>query len=126
KSGTNQIHGSVYEYYSNRNFNAVDQASANSGILTNPRFDQSRLGASFGGPIKKDKLFYYALFEYNPTGEASVPTSALYTPTAAGYAQIAAMPGINQTNLGILQKYAPPAPTASSNIFVGPPGTAGV
>lgn len=122
KSGTNQIHGSVYEYYSNRNFNAVDQASANSGIFTNPRFDQSRLGASFGGPIKKDKLFYYALFEYNPTGEASVPTSALLAPTAAGYSQISALPGISQTNLSVVQKYVPPAATASSNITVGPPG----
>ncbi|HEY7303867.1 MAG TPA: carboxypeptidase regulatory-like domain-containing protein [Bryobacteraceae bacterium] len=125
KSGTNQIHGSVYEYFSNRNLNAIDQTSANSGILTNPRFDQNRLGASFGGPIKKDKLFYYALFEYNPTGQASVPTSAIFAPTAAGYAQIAGMPGINQTNLSILQKYAPPAATASSNILVGPPGTVG-
>lgn len=122
KSGTNQIHGSVYEYYSNRNFNAVDQSSANSGILTNPRFDQSRLGASFGGPIKKDKLFYYALFEYNPTGEASVPTSALLAPTAAGYSQISALPGISQTNLSVFQKYVPPAATASSTISVGPPG----
>jgi hypothetical protein len=126
KSGTNQIHGSVYEYYSNRNFNAVDVSNANSGILTNPRFDQSRLGASFGGPIKKDKLFYYALFEYNPTGEASVPTSAISAPTAAGYAQLAAMPGINQTNLSILQKYAPPAAVASSSVPVGPPGQATV
>lgn len=119
KSGTNQIHGSVYEYFSNRNFNAVDQSSANSGILTNPRFDQSRLGASFGGPIKKDKLFYYALFEYNPTGQASVPTSALLAPTAAGYAQIAAMPGISQNNLSVLQKYVPPAATATQSISVG-------
>ena len=126
KSGTNQIHGSVYEYYSNRNFNAVDVANANSGILDNPRFDQSRLGASFGGPIKKDKLFYYALFEYNPTGEASVPSSAIYAPTAAGYAQIAAMPGINQTNLSILQKYAPAATVASSSVQVGPPGGSSV
>jgi hypothetical protein len=126
KGGTNQIHGSVYDYYSNRNFNAVDQTSANSGILTNPRFDQSRLGASFGGPIKKDKLFYYALFEYNPTGQASVPNSAIFAPTAAGYSQIAAMPGINQTNLGILQKYVPPAPTASTSFPIGPPGTTGV
>ena len=126
KSGTNQIHGAIYDYYSNRNFNAIDQTNANSGIFTNPRFDQSRLGASFGGPIKKDKLFYYGLFEYNPTGQASVPTSAIYAPTSAGYAQIAAMPGINQTNLGALQKYVAPAPTASTTFPVGPPGTAGV
>ena len=126
KSGTNQMHGMLYEYYSNRNFNAVDQSSANSGILTNPRFDQSRLGASFGGPIKKDKLFYYALFEYNPTGQASVPTSALLAPTAAGYSQLAAIPGISTTNLGVLQKYVPPAASPTTTITVGPPGGSAV
>jgi hypothetical protein len=83
KSGTNQVHGALYDYVSNRNFNAIDQSVANSGILKNPRFDQNRLGLSVGGPFKKDKLFYYFLFEYNPTGEASVPSSPLLSPTAA-------------------------------------------
>jgi hypothetical protein len=119
KSGTNSVHGALYDYAGNRNFDAVDQTSANQGVLTNPRFDQNRLGASVGGPIKKDRLFYYALFEYNPTGQASVPTSALYSPTEAGYAQLSAMPGISQTNLDILKKYAAPAATASSMIDVG-------
>jgi hypothetical protein len=123
KSGTNQIHGAIYEYFGNRNLNAVDQAAANSGILSNPRFDQNRLGASVGGPIKKDKLFYYALFEYNPTGQASVPSSALHAPTVAGYSQIAAMPGVSKNNLSILQKYAPPAAAATGSISVGPPGS---
>jgi hypothetical protein len=72
KSGTNQLHFTLYEYFSNRNLDAVDVSAANSGILSNPRFDQNRLGALVGGPIRKDKLFYYALFEYNPTGIASV------------------------------------------------------
>jgi hypothetical protein len=119
KSGTNMIHGSIYEYLQNRDFNAVDQSLANQGILTNPRYDQSRLGATFGGPIIKDKLFYFGSFEYNPLGQASSPTSAILTPTAAGYSQISALPGISQTNLAILQKYAPPAATASSTITVG-------
>jgi Carboxypeptidase regulatory-like domain len=119
KSGTNSTHGVLYDYSGNRNFNAVDQTSANQGVLTNPRFDQNRLGASVGGPIKKDRLFYYALFEYNPTGGASVPTSALFSPTAAGYAQLSAMPGISQTNLDILKKYVGPAPTASNSVNVG-------
>ena len=109
KSGTNSLHGSVYEYLQNRNLNAVDQTAANSGILTNPRFDSSRLGATIGGPIIKDRLFYFGAFEYNPTGQASNPTSALLAPTAAGYAQLSAIPGISQTNLGVLQKYVPAA-----------------
>jgi Carboxypeptidase regulatory-like domain len=113
KSGTNSIHGTLYDYMGNRNLNALDQTSYNSNIFSNPRFDQNRLGAAVGGPIKKDRLFYYALFEYNPTGQASVPTSPIYSPTAAGYSQLSAMPGLSQNNLNILKKYLAPAPTAN-------------
>jgi hypothetical protein len=119
KSGTNSIHGMVYDYMQNRNLNAVDQTAANSGIYSNPRFDSNRLGANIGGPLIKDKLFYFADFEYNPTGQASTPTSALLSPTAAGYTQLAAIPGISQTNLEQLQKYAPAAPAATRSVNVG-------
>jgi hypothetical protein len=56
KSGTNQLHGMVYEYLQNRNLNAVDQHLVQQGILTNPRYDQNRLGANVGGPIKKRQM----------------------------------------------------------------------
>jgi hypothetical protein len=122
KSGTNSLNAMIYEYNSNRNYNAVDVSAANSGVYKNPRFDQNRLGGSVGGPIKKDKLFYYALFEYNPTGGAAVPTSALLGPTAAGYSMLSSLAGISSTNLGVLQKYVPVAAAQSSTIPVGPPG----
>ena len=38
-----------------------------------------------GGPIVRDKLFFFGLFEYNPLGQASSPASATRTPTAQGY-----------------------------------------
>jgi len=119
KSGTNSIHGALYDYANNRNFNALDQASYNSGFRSVQRFDQNRLGASVGGPIKKDRLFYYALFEFNPTGQASVPTSPIFSPTTDGYAQLSSMAGISQNNLNILKKYLAPAPTANDSINVG-------
>lgn len=120
KSGTNEVHGSIYEYLQNRNLNAVDQSTVNTlGITTNPRYDQNRLGATIGGPIVKNKLFYFGSFEYNPLGQATSPSSPMLAPTAAGYAQIASMPGISQTNLSILQTYVPPAATESSTITVG-------
>ncbi len=119
KSGTNSLHGSIYDYLQNRNLDAVDQSSANQGIRHNPRYDSNRLGATIGGPIIHDKLFYFGAFEYNPTGAASNPSSALLAPTAPGYAQLAAIPGISQTNLSVLQKYVAPAATASGTISVG-------
>jgi hypothetical protein len=107
KSGTNEIHGSLFEYLQNRNLNAVDQEFAREGILSNPRFDENTLGATIGGPIIKNKLFYFGNFTYIPVGQSGTPSEVL-APTAAGYQQLAAIPGVSKTNLGILQTYLPP------------------
>jgi hypothetical protein len=118
KSGTNNVHGSVYEYLENRKLNAVDEAAARQGNRTNPRYDQSRLGGTLGGPIKKNKLFYFGLFEYNPYGEATQPTAAALTPTAQGYEILGRIQGLSQTNLNILRQYAPAAPAATDTTVV--------
>ncbi len=106
KSGTNQFHGTFYDYLRNRNLNALDQSFARQGILSNPRYDQNRLGANVGGPILKDKLFFFGSLEYNPLGQTNTSTTRVYAPTAAGYAALAANPAVNQTNLGIARQYA--------------------
>jgi len=112
KSGTNQLHGTIYEYLQNRNLNAVDNTEVLNGNRTNPRFDFNRLGATIGGPIKKDKLFYFGNFEYAPLGQASTPGSPVFAPTAAGIATLNGMAGLNKTNLGVFTKYVPVAATA--------------
>jgi hypothetical protein len=112
KSGTNEFHGLLYDYLDNRNLNAIDQSNQNQGFKKNPRYDLNRLGANFGGPILKNKLFFFADFEYNPLGQSASTVSGLAAPTAAGYATLAALPGINATNLKIMQQYSPVAPQA--------------
>uniref|UniRef100_Q01XC9 Cna B domain protein n=1 Tax=Solibacter usitatus (strain Ellin6076) TaxID=234267 RepID=Q01XC9_SOLUE len=119
KSGTNSVHGTVYEYMQNRDLNALDQHLAQQGILSNPRFDQNRLGATIGGPIIKDKWFYFGDFEYNPVGQAATAAGQLLTPTTQGYSILNGIPGLNATNLSILQKYVPASPAASSTISIG-------
>lgn len=120
KSGTNAIHGSIYEYVQNRDFNAIDQQNARQGFTTtNPRYDDNRLGGDIGGPIKKNKLFYFADFEYNPLGQAPTPANVINAPTAAGYSALAAIPGISATNLKVLQQYLPAAPAANGTTQVG-------
>ena len=119
KSGTNAFHGMLYEYLQNRNLNAVDQHLAQQGILTNPRYDQNRLGANVGGPIKKDKWFYFGDFEYNPLGQASTAAGQVLTPTAQGYTILSGLSGMNQTNLGAFKQFVPAAPAATSSVTVG-------
>src|ERR1017187_6795660 len=94
KSGTNDYHGTAYEYLQNRNLNAADNISVVNGDALHPRYDNNRFGASLGGPIRKNKIFFYGLYEYNPIGKSSTP-GALQAPTANGWATLAAIPGIN-------------------------------
>jgi hypothetical protein len=112
KTGTNQLHGSIYEYLQNRDLNAVDNTLVLNGNRSNPRFDSNRFGATVGGPIKKDKLFYFGNYEYNPVGQASTPGATVYAPTAAGVSLLNGMSGLSKNNLGIFEKYVPVAPTA--------------
>ncbi len=77
KSGTNSLHGSAYEFNQNSIFDARDYF--NSG--PKPGHSQNQFGASIGGPIFKNKTFFFADFETvissNPVNiVATVPTAA--------------------------------------------------
>jgi len=80
KSGTNKIHGSVYGQYQNQSF--VGKSSPyNSTIARLPygKFKNETFGASLGGPIIKNKLFFFA------SGERYVKSTPIaFDPTIAG------------------------------------------
>ena len=81
KSGTNQIHGTAYEFVRNKVFNASTFFSNRAG-LGKPAFTQNQYGVNAGGPIKRDKTFIYAAWEdfsqrQGTTGTYSVPTLAM-------------------------------------------------
>src|ERR1035437_2255516 len=118
KTGGNEIHGSVYEYMQNRKLNAVDAQETQQNIYSNPRFDDNRLGATIGGPIRQNKLFYFGDFEYNPLGQSANPAQTVFAPTAAGLTILNGMAGISKTNLGVFTKYAPVASTQTDTILV--------
>jgi hypothetical protein len=118
KSGGNQLHGTAYEYLQNRNLNAADNLSAVDGDPLHPRYDDNRFGGSLSGPIKKNKIFFYGLYEYNPVGLSS-SAGQLYAPTAAGWSTISSMSGINQTSLNELKMYLGSAASAVSAASVG-------
>jgi hypothetical protein len=59
KSGTNDLHGSLYDYLRNNSLDAVS-------ILSAPGFNvlrQNQFGAAVGGPLRKDKTFFFANYE---------------------------------------------------------------
>lgn len=118
RSGTNEFHGSIYNYFQNRNLNAVDESFARIGIRSNPRYDQNRLGATIGGPVVRNRLFFFGGFEYTPVGLASTSAGAVFVPTAQGMQQLASIPGVRQANLEYFQRYVPTAAEATRNITV--------
>ena len=62
KSGTNQFHGTVYDYLRNTVFDANAFFNNQLGVAR-PEFVQNQYGANIGGPIIKDKLFAFLSFE---------------------------------------------------------------
>ena len=113
KSGTNDYHGSAYSFFRNRHLDALDSLIKTSvpdvTRADNPRFDYGRFGGNIGGPIIKNKLFFFVSYERGQQGSAFA--SPFFSPTAAGFATISALPGLSKTNLGILTQFVPPAAT---------------
>jgi hypothetical protein len=62
KSGTNAYHGELYEFLRNNKLDATPFFTNLVG-RTLPNFQQNQFGASFGGPIKKNKLLFFANYE---------------------------------------------------------------
>ena len=62
KSGTNQFHGLAYEYVRNQFFDANDFFSDRHG-LRKPENNQNQFGANLGGPILKNRLFFFFNYE---------------------------------------------------------------
>ena len=120
--GTNQVHGKFYEYFQNRYLNAQDEAFKRQGTSQRTRYDQNTLGANLGGPLKKDKVFYFGSFDYNPLGRSSTTGSPRYAPTAAGFATLANIPAVSQTNLNVLKQYIGAAPLQDGDYAVAVQG----
>jgi hypothetical protein len=82
KGGANRFHGAVYEYFQNEALNALPYAFSGK---TSKYFRYNNFGGSVGGPILKDKLFFY--FNYDHViSHGSTSASSFTVPTAAALA----------------------------------------
>jgi hypothetical protein len=64
KGGTNNLHGGAFILERNRNLNAMDYFTKQQENPKEAPFDRQNYGGSVGGPIKKDKLFFFAAVEH--------------------------------------------------------------
>ena len=113
KSGTNSFHGSAYEFFRN---SALDARNFFDGSSV-PPFRQNQFGASLGGPIKKDKLFFFVNDE--ELKRSLGQTVVALVPDANAHNGI-----VNGVNVGVNPKTAPilalyPLPTAPAGPGVG-------
>ncbi len=91
KSGTNNFHGSAYEYFRNDVLNAFPfQFGAHN---PKPELRQNQFGGSIGGPIIHDKLFFFGDYEGLRQVQGAAPTLS-QVPTLAQYNCAAQQPGI--------------------------------
>ena len=84
KSGGNDFHGNVYEFFRNTKLNANPYCFTliDSVPCDKPQFNQNQFGGTFGGPIKKDRTFFFTSYEGRRIRQG-IPSPLVFVPTAA-------------------------------------------
>jgi hypothetical protein len=94
RSGTNTIHGAVWEQYQGASLDAVSAEDRLGGLTRPAQFVQNIFGFRLGGPALKNKLFFFASSQWERFhGVPAVPTLSI--PTAAGYTTLQALDNTN-------------------------------
>ena len=87
KSGTNRFHGSGFEYYRDRGLAANDPINKQNAVIQGkpvppkPGYHFNQFGATIGGPIVKDKLFFF--FDYDGQRNTQLQSTLLALPVIA-------------------------------------------
>ncbi len=81
KSGTNAFHGSGFEFLRNTALDAKNYFSLPTDKT--PVFRQNQFGGTFGGPIRKNKTFFFV--DYQGTRQAQAPTQNVQMPSATNF-----------------------------------------
>ena len=129
RSGTNFFHGSLYEYFRNSYFDARNyfNTKLKNDHTPNPQshFNNNNFGGSFGGPVLRDKTFFFVAYEGQRERVGSdfnliVPTPAeVQLAKQEALANPAIIPnGINPGLVQILQKYMPTTTNANNTLPV--------
>lgn len=111
KAGSNNFHGSLYEYNRNSAL-AANSFDNNAHSLQRPVFNRNQFGGTLGGPIRKTKFFFFASAE--PILVRSNGPNAFFVPTPELLALSA--PGIQ----AMFQRFPLPKDLSSTNVYQRP------
>lgn len=132
KSGTNSWHGSVYANENNSILNSLTSAQklgVTPGLTKPPRANDEFGGFTVGGPMVKNKAFFFAGFDQEIVSTGSLFSNTSLTPTPAGLATLAGCfpTGASRNALAALSQFGPygisagnptPIPTGVGGAFV--------
>jgi hypothetical protein len=84
KSGTNKLHGNLYEFFRNTKLNANPYclAAVNGVACDKPQSNQNQFGTTLGGPIVKDRTFFFASYEGRRVRQG-ITSPLVFVPTAS-------------------------------------------
>jgi len=129
KSGTNSLHGNLYEFFRNTLLNADGYCLAETrGVpCEEPKSNQNQFGGTFGGPIKKDRTFFFTSYEGRRIRQG-IPSPLVFVPTAAQRPANDPAHMVNGHIVGDFSKLAdgttaPPFGGTLSNSYALVPGT---
>jgi len=94
KSGTNDFHGAIYDYLQN---SATDARSLLQPAPDSYALRQNQYGADAGGPIRKDKTFFFVNYEGQRRGESPTYPESLLEP-------VTLLDGVQTTNLAVINQ----------------------
>src|SRR5271168_5414724 len=119
QSGTNRFHATAYEFIRNTDLNAAGffkpLTVSNTGSTVpfrKPTFNRNQFGVNFGGPIVKDKLFFF--LDYEGFLQVLKPLSVLTLPTQNELNGLLVVPVKNATT-GVVYPAGTPIPTSAIN-----------
>jgi len=86
KSGANDLHGDLFYYLRYPTWNALDSYPKSRGTYSQPIHQWQQFGGSIGGPIVKDKLFYFGTYDGSRKVNPIAYTSSIYSPSVTALA----------------------------------------
>ena len=91
RAGTNDFHGSLFDYHLNRKLGALSPLERRSGLDAAPKFKSDIFGGTFGGPVQRDRMFFFGSFarETESSRRFVDSTSSQLTPTKRGLDELA-------------------------------------
>ncbi len=125
KSGANELHGGAWGYGIDESLLSLDNLTAATFEpgAERPRFDRRRWGGQLGGPIVKDKLFFYGAYERQTLDQAGSSGSQILVPTAAGLSVLDSLvrtpgAGVSAIPVDLLRDYVPTAGAGVASVNV--------